>query len=239
MNRGKLYLIPTSLGEESEETIIPYSTQKIISKIDIFIVENIRTARRTIKKIDKKKDINQTTFYAYGKNNTLNLKEEFLDNILKGIDIGLLSEAGTPCIADPGAKVVDFAHKFNIDVVPCAGSSSILLALMGSGMNGQNFAFNGYLAIEKKKRNQQIKKLEKITRDIKQTQIFIETPYRNNQMFNSLINICNNKTKLCIATNLTMPSEKIMTKSIEEWKQCKINIHKKPTIFLINQNDKY
>ena len=233
MNKGKLYLIPTILGEGTQDTTLPSPILKAIKEIDIFIVENLRTARRHIKKIYREKDIDTTTFYSYGKYDTLNLEEEFLSHILLGQNIGLLSEAGLPCIADPGAEIVAYAHDFQIDVIPLVGPSSILLALMSSGLNGQNFAFTGYLPIDKSDRIKAIKKLEEIVKKTDQTQIFMETPYRNNQLIETLLKTCSNSLKLCIASDITLSTENIKTKTIDEWRQTKININKKPTIFLI------
>ena len=234
MNKGKLYLIPTILGKGTQEATLPSTILKSIKEIDIFIVENLRTARRHIKKIYKEKDIDATTFYSYGKYDTLSLEEDFLPHILSGQNVGLLSEAGLPCIADPGSKIVEYAHNFQIDVVPFVGPSSILLALMASGMNGQNFAFTGYLPIDKSDRTRALRHLESLTKKTGQTQIFMETPYRNHQLFVTIIKVCSNNTKLCIASDITLPSENIKTKTISEWKQEKININKKPAIFLIN-----
>jgi len=234
LNKGKLYLIPTILGKETQETTLPSTILKSIKEIDIFIVENLRTARRHIKKIYREKDIDATTFYSYGKHDTLSLEEDFLPHILSGQNVGLLSEAGLPCIADPGSKIVEYAHNFQIDVVPFVGPSSILLALMASGMNGQNFAFTGYLPIDKSDRTRALRHLESLTKKTGQTQIFMETPYRNHQLFDTIIKVCSNNTKLCIASDITLPSENIKTKTIAEWKQEKININKKPAIFLIN-----
>jgi 16S rRNA (cytidine1402-2'-O)-methyltransferase len=233
LNKGKLYLIPTILGEGTQDTTLPSPILKAIKEIDIFIVENLRTARRHIKKIYREKDIDTTTFYSYGKYDTLNLEEEFLSHILLGQNIGLLSEAGLPCIADPGAEIVAYAHDFQIDVIPLVGPSSILLALMSSGLNGQNFAFTGYLPIDKSDRIKAIKKLEEIVKKTDQTQIFMETPYRNNQLIETLLKTCSNSLKLCIASDITLSTENIKTKTIDEWRQTKININKKPTIFLI------
>ena len=233
MNKGKLYLIPTILGENTQKTTLPTSIYKAIKDIDIFIVENIRTARRHIKKIYSEKDIDSTIFYSYGKHDTINLEQDFLPHILSGKNVGLLSEAGLPCIADPGSEIVEYAHNFQIDVVPFVGPSSILLALMASGLNGQNFAFTGYLPIDKSERVKVLRHLESLTKRLRQTQIFMETPYRNNQLFETLLKSCHNNTRLCIASDITMPTEKIKTKTIAEWKQIKINIHKKPAIFLI------
>tara|TARA_B100001142_G_scaffold176762_1_gene176438 strand:+ start:9863 stop:10567 length:705 start_codon:yes stop_codon:yes gene_type:complete len=233
LNKGKLYLIPTVLSENSEERTLPIPVYEAIRDINIFIVENIRTCRRHIKKIYRKKDIDSTILYSYGKHDTINLEQDFLQHILNGKNIGLLSEAGLPCIADPGSEIVEYAHKFQIDVVPFVGPSSILLALMASGLNGQNFAFTGYLPIDKSERIKTLRHLELLKNRSGQTQIFMETPYRNNQLMETILKSCHNNTKLCIASNITLATEEIKTKTIAEWKQTKINIHKKPAIFLI------
>ena len=233
MDKGKLYLIPTILGEGTQEATLPTTILKAIQEIDVFIVENLRTARRHIKKLDREKNIDATTFYSYGKYDTLNLVQDFLPHILSGQNVGLLSEAGLPCVADPGSKIVAYAHDFQIDVVPFVGPSSILLALMASGLNGQNFAFTGYLPIDKTERTKIIKQLEELVKKTGQTQIFMETPYRNNQLIETLLKTCSNNTKLCTASDITLPTENIKTKTIAEWKQTKINLDKKPTIFLI------
>ena len=234
MTKGKLYLIPTTLGNETEEQTLPPTILNSIKNIDIFIVENIRTSRRFIKRMYKEKDIDNTLFYSYGKHDKIDLQEEFLPHIYNGKDVGIISEAGLPCVADPGNKIVDFAHKFQVDVVPLVGPSSIFLALMASGFNGQNFAFNGYLPIDKSERSRKIKDLEILSRKSNQTQIFMETPYRNLQLFESILKVCSKSTKLCVASNITLDSENIKTKTIEEWKSSNPpNIHKSPTIFLI------
>lgn len=233
MDKGKLYLIPTILGEGTQEATLPSTILKAIKEIDVFIVENLRTARRHIRKLDREKNIDATTFYSYGKYDTLNLEQDFLPHILSGQNVGLLSEAGLPCVADPGSKIVAYAHDFQIDVVPFVGPSSILLALMASGLNGQNFAFTGYLPIDKSERTKIIKQLEELVKKTGQTQIFMETPYRNNQLIETLLKTCSNNTKLCMASDITLPTENIKTKTIAEWKQTKINLDKKPTIFLI------
>ena len=233
MDKGKLYLIPTILGEGTQEATLPSTILKAIKEIDVFIVENLRTARRHIRKLDREKNIDATTFYSYGKYDTLNLEQDFLPHILSGQNVGLLSEAGLPCVADPGSKIVAYAHDFQIDVVPFVGPSSILLALMASGLNGQNFAFTGYLPIDKTERTKIIKQLEELVKKTGQTQIFMETPYRNNQLIETLLKTCSNNTKLCTASDITLPTENIKTKTIAEWKQTKINLDKKPTIFSI------
>ena len=235
MDKGKLYLIPTILIEGAHKETLSLPIFKAIKEINIFIVENLRTARRHIKKIDKKKDIDKTIFYCNGKYEKINLKEQFLPHILEENNVGLLSESGNPCIADPGSEIVMFCHNYQIDVIPLVGPSSILLALISSGLNGQNFAFNGYLPINKNERIKKIKQLENLMRKTQQTQIFMEAPYRNMQLFDTLLKTCNNNTKLCIASNITLSNQNIKTKKIIEWKEKDINIHKKPTIFLIGQ----
>jgi len=234
MSQGKLILIPNLIGDENFKNVLTEKVIQTIKETNFFIVENIRTARRYIKRIVPEKSIDKITFFAYGKHNSFNIKEDFLQNILLGNDIGIISEAGVPAVADPGSKIVEYAHKFNIKVTPLVGASSILLALMSSGMNGQNFAFNGYLPIEKKDQIKKIKYLESICKKTNQTQIFMETPYRNNKLFNTIINVCHGNTKLCIASNITQNNESIITKEIREWKTIKINIDKQPTIFLIS-----
>jgi len=234
MKQGKLILIPNLIGENNFQDSITKKIVQTIKKTNFYIVENIRSARRYIKKIVPEKSIEEITFFAYGKYNTFNIEEDFLQNILSGNDIGLISEAGVPAVADPGSKIVEYAHQYNIKVTPLVGASSILLALMSSGMNGQNFAFNGYLPIDKKDQIKKIKYLENISKKTYQTQIFMETPYRNNKLFKTLISVCNNNTKLCIATNITQDNESIITKDIREWKTLKINIDKQPSIFLIS-----
>lgn len=234
MSQGKLILIPNLIGDENFKNVLTEKVIQTIKETNFFIVENIRTARRYIKRIVPEKSIDKITFFAYGKHNSFNIQEDFLQNILLGNDIGIISEAGVPAVADPGSKIVEYAHKFNIKVTPLVGASSILLALMSSGMNGQNFAFNGYLPIEKKDQIKKIKYLESICKKTNQTQIFMETPYRNNKLLNTIINVCHGNTKLCIASNITQNNESIITKEIREWKTIKINIDKQPTIFLIS-----
>jgi 16S rRNA (cytidine1402-2'-O)-methyltransferase len=233
LKKGKLYLIPSLLGDSDANASLPNSITNHIKEINIFIVENIRSARRFIKKVHKEKDIDNTIFYAFGKHDKLNLEEDFLPHILNGEDVGIISEAGLPCVADPGSKIVAYAHDFQIQVIPLVGPSSIFLALMASGLNGQNFVFHGYLPIDKKERERKIKQMESNSRKENQTQIFMETPYRNHQLLDAIIKNSSNKARLCIATNITLSSENIKTKTIEEWKNTKLDIHKKPTIFLL------
>ncbi len=221
------------LGDSDVNTCLPNAISNHIKEVNIFIVENIRSARRFIRKVDKEKDIDNTIFYAFGKHDKLDLENDFLPHILNGENVGFISEAGLPCVADPGSKIVAYAHDFQIQVIPLIGPSSIFLALMASGMNGQNFAFTGYLPIDKSERTRALRVLESLTKKTGQTQIFMETPYRNHQLFDTIIKVCSNNTKLCIASDITLPTEYIKTKTIAEWKEEKINMHKKPAIFLI------
>ena len=233
MDKGKLYLIPSLLGDTETNKSLPLTIVNHLKAINVFIVENVRSARRFIKKVDKQKEIDACTFYAYGKHDVINLETDFLPHILKGEDVGIISEAGLPCIADPGSAIVKYAHDFQIKVVPLVGPSSIFLALMASGLNGQHFVFHGYLPIDKKERERKIKQMENDSRKWNQTQIFMETPYRNHQLYDAILKYSSKNAKLCIATDITLSSEIIKTMSVEQWKQTKINIHKKPTIFLL------
>ena len=233
MDKGKLYLIPSLLGDTDTNKSLPLTIVNHVKAINVFIVENVRSARRFIKKVDKQKEIDACTFYAYGKHDDINLETDFLPHILKGEDVGIISEAGLPCIADPGSAIVKYAHDFQIKVVPLVGPSSIFLALMASGLNGQHFVFHGYLPIDKKERERKIKQMENDSRKWNQTQIFMETPYRNHQLYDAILKYSSKNAKLCIATDITLSSETIKTMSVEQWKQTKINIHKKPTIFLL------
>ncbi len=233
MDKGKLYLIPTTISSGTEKKTLAETVQIYIRKIDIFIVENIRKSRRYILKIDQNKDINNTVFYENNKHSSINLQKNLLENILAGKNIGLLSDSGLPCIADPGNKIVEYAHQFNIDVIPITGPSSILLALIASGMSGQEFTFNGYLPIKNKERKKKIKHIETLANKNQQTQIFIETPYRNNQLLNAILENCNKNTRLCLAIDVTGEREHIKTKTIQEWRKIKYTIPKEPCVFLI------
>ena len=232
-SKGKLYLIPSSLGNSKLNSIIPEYNSKIINRLDEFIVENIRTARRFLKKTGFKKSFDNITFYILDKHSDQTEILSYLNSIDKGKDIGLLSEAGTPCIADPGAEIVRMAHQKNIRVIPLVGPSSIFLALMASGFNGQNFVFHGYLPVKKYLKINKIKTLEKDAQQKNQTQIFIETPYRNKQLLDSIIETCNKETLLCIACDITLKNEFITTKTIAEWSKNLPEIHKRPTVFLL------
>lgn len=230
---GTIYLIPVTLGDTDIDRVLPAENKKIISTIKHFVVENIRTARRFLKKNDKNTDINALTFFELNKHTTPEEIHNYLHPLFRGHNLGIMSEAGCPAIADPGSQIVEIAHQKGIKVVPLVGPSSILLALMASGFNGQSFAFHGYLPIEVTKRKQRIKQLEQRIYSEEQTQIFIETPYRNNKLLKDLSTQCNKNTKICIAINITCPDEQIITLTVKEWMHRSINLDKKPCIFLV------
>lgn len=223
-----------TLGDEAIENVIPELVKKIVNSIDVFFVENIRTTRRYLSKLGVEKPINTLTFFELNKDTSHSDIEKYIKLIIDGKNCGIVSEAGIAGIADPGAELVKIAHTKNIQVIPLSGPSSIILAMSASGMNGQNFAFNGYLPIEKDKFSAKISQLEKRSKSENQAQIFMETPYRNNQMLENLYQICNANTKLCIACDITLETEFIQTKTISEWKKIKPDIHKRPAIFIIS-----
>ncbi|WP_318345371.1 SAM-dependent methyltransferase [Flagellimonas baculiformis] len=230
---GKVYLIPTTLGDNAPLEVMPISIKGTIERIDHYIVENEKTARRFIKRVSPSKP--QPNLIIQTLNKYTNPEEipSYLDPCIHGHDIGLLSEAGCPGIADPGADVVRVAHQKRIQVVPLVGPSSILMAMMSSGMNGQNFAFNGYLPIDNAERKTMVKNLEKLSREKGQSQIFMETPYRNNKLLKELLRILQKTTRLCIASDITLPTEFIQTKSVHEWGEIELDLDKRPTIYII------
>ena len=234
-NTGKLYLIPTTLGENEPLEVLPLSVKKIVEGLTFFIVENEKSARRFIKKITPRKSQSSLKLFLLDKYTDDSEAIKYLDPCSLGADVGIISEAGVPAIADPGASIVMMAHRKNIRVVPLVGPSSITMAMMGSGMNGQNFAFNGYLPIDKNDRKKAIKELEKLSKAKDQSQIFIETPYRNEKMFTELKQSLTPSTLLCIASDITLNSEMIKTMSVSDWKDQTIDIHKRPTIFIIHK----
>lgn len=233
---GKLYLIPTTLGENEPLEVLPLSVKKIVEQLQYFIVENEKTARRFIKRISPKKQQSSLHILVLDKYTDAFESKHYLDICFKGIDIGLLSEAGVPAIADPGASMVKLAHQLQLRVVPLVGPSSILLAMMASGMNGQNFAFNGYLPIDKVERKKAIKQLERKSKELNQSQLFIETPYRNSKMFASLLQTLTPGTQLCVAADISLASEFIKTMSVQEWKSKVPDLHKRPCIFIIHKS---
>jgi 16S rRNA (cytidine1402-2'-O)-methyltransferase len=232
---GKLYLIPTTLGETAPLEVMPLSVKKVVEQIDYYIVENEKSARRFIKKISPKKQQTSLHIMLLDKYAEDLETSKYLDICQQGINVGLLSEAGVPAVADPGATIVKLAHQKNIQVVPLVGPSSILMAMMSSGMNGQNFAFNGYLPIDKGDRKRAVKDLEKLSNDKNQSQIFIETPYRNEKLFADLKVFLSPTTYLCIAADITLPTEYIKTMMVKDWKHQLPDLHKKPAIFIIHK----
>ncbi len=236
MSKGKLYLIPTTLGDNAPLEVLPISVKKVIELVDDYIVENEKTARHFIKKISSGKSQPSLNINILNKFTQESELPSFLDACEQGKPVGLLSEAGCPGIADPGAEVVKIAHKKNIQVIPLVGPSSILLAMMASGMNGQNFAFNGYLPIDKSERRKAIKDLERESFNKNSSQVFIETPYRNNKMLEEMCVALNPDTNVCVASDITLPTEYIKTQTIKEWKHTKVDLHKRPTIFIIHKD---
>jgi len=235
MKKGKLYLIPTTLGDNEPLEVLPLSVKKVVEQLDYFIVENQKTARRFIKKITPKKSQPSLVLKSIDKYAEALEVSTYLDVCEEGVSVGLLSEAGVPAIADPGAEVVKLAHQKGIQVIPLVGPSSIILAMMASGMNGQSFTFNGYLPIDVSERKKMIKSLERLSFDKNQSQIFIETPYRNEKMFKDLTTSLSPNTDLCIAADITLESEYIRTYTVKEWKNKVPDLKKRPAIFIIHK----
>ena len=233
--KGILYLIPTTLGESNPDDVLPQTVKRAIEFIDCYIVENEKTARRFIKSIYPEKVQSSLIISSLNKHTEVSEHNEMIQPCLQGINVGLMSEAGCPGVADPGAAIVKLAHEKGIQVVPLVGPSSILLAMMGSGMNGQSFAFNGYLPIDKSDKKSALKNFEKLSFDKNQSQIFIETPYRNNKLLEDFLQILQPNTHLCIAADITLPTEYIKTMKVSEWKKATIDLHNRPTIFIIHK----
>ena len=229
-----LYLIPVTLGDTPITQVLPDYNHDIIVNIKHFIVENIRSARRFLKQVEKSIDKDELTFYELNRHTDRKIIGEYLEPLKKGQPVGIISEAGCPAIADPGADVVAIAQSRGIKVVPLVGPSSIIMSLMGSGFNGQQFAFNGYLPVDIPGRIKALKKLENKVYNDDQTQIFIETPYRNSKMLETMLNALRPSTKICIAAGITTPQEFIVTKTVEKWKKEKFpEFEKVPCVFLI------
>lgn len=229
-----LYLIPVTLGDTPIENVLPAYNRKVILGIRHFVVEELRTARRFLKQVEKSIDIDTLTFYPMGKHADEAQFSRYLEPLRKGEAVGVISEAGCPAVADPGANVVAIAQREGLKVVPLVGPSSILLAVMASGFNGQSFAFHGYLPIDAGQRAKRLKQLESRAASEDQTQLFIETPYRNAKLFADICSVCGPQTRLCVAAGLTTPQEYIRTLRIKEWKQCGLpDLGKIPAIFLI------
>lgn len=234
--KGILYLIPTTLGDTAETMdVLPVKVNQVINTIDEYIVENEKSARHFLKKMGIKKTLQEIILHPLNQHTAPGEISGYLNSIAEGKNIGVISEAGCPGVADPGAEVVKLAHEKNITVVPLVGPSSILLSLMASGFNGQNFAFNGYLPKERGERIKKIKELENLALKRNQTQLFIETPYRNMHLLEDLLANCSSQVKLCIACDVTLETEFIKTKTISEWKKQLPDLNKRPAIFLINK----
>ena len=231
---AKLYLIPSPLGESDFEAVFPAFNSQIINEINYYIVEDERTERRFLKKLGIETSIDNLTFFLMDKHNRNWDVKSFLQPCLEGNNVGLISDAGVPCVADPGHLVVAEAHRLGIQVVPLIGPCSIVMALMASGFNGQNFAFHGYLPAEQPDRERRLKVLESQIVKYKQTQIFIETPYRNNHIFKSILSVCAPNLRLCVAANLTCENEMIISQTIAQWRKKPIDLHKQPAIFLLS-----
>ncbi|WP_395054372.1 SAM-dependent methyltransferase [Flavobacterium sp.] len=233
--KGKLYLIPTTLGESNPMDVLPQTVKRAIEFIDCYIVENEKTARKFIKSIQPEKVQSSLILSSLNKHTEKTEHNAMIQPCLEGINVGLMSEAGCPGIADPGAVIVKLAHEKGIQVIPLVGPSSILLAMMGSGMNGQSFAFNGYLPIDKDDKKAAIKSFEKLSFDKNQSQIFIETPYRNNKFLEDLLQLLQPNTHLCVAADITLPTEYIKTFRVADWKKNKVDLHNRPTIYIIHK----
>jgi len=234
MSKGKLYMIPTTLGECEPSKVLPLAVKETINSLDEFIVENSKTARAFLKLMEIPTPQKALKIHVLNKHTEPQEFSGFLNACRKGKNIGLISEAGCPGVADPGAEITNIAHTEDIQVIPLVGPSSILLSLMASGMCGQSFTFHGYLPIDKQDAKRRLKELEQVSKRNHQTQLFIETPYRNNKLLDLLFQNLQKHTKLCIACDISLGSEYIKTKTIEAWiKSKKPDLHKRPCIFLI------
>ena len=231
--KGTLYLIPNSLGTDDPGIFLPPSVRNLIPELRYFIVENRRNARRYLKRVDRSIDIDRLTFFELNKHTSPREIPSFLRPLHEGHSIGMISEAGLPGVADPGAQVVRLAHEAFVPVKPLTGPSSLMLALMASGLNGQSFRFTGYLPVKRGERIKAIKELEQRARKQHETQIFIETPYRNEALLEDILASCHGATNLCIAVDLTLDGEMIKTQPIGKWKKKKPALHKRPAVFLI------
>jgi 16S rRNA (cytidine1402-2'-O)-methyltransferase len=229
---GRIYLIPVTLGGSDFLKVIPEKVISLTRLLRFFIVEDIRSARRFLRLIDKEFPINETVFFELNEHTGESDISHFLEPVLKGSDIGIMSEAGLPGIADPGARIIAIAHQKRITVTPLSGPSSILMALISSGLNGQNFTFNGYLPVKPSERSAKLRELERKAAE-GYAQIFMETPYRNQKMLESITSTCHNDTKLCIAADITLPTESIRTMSISEWKKDLPVLNGKLVVFVI------
>ena len=232
---GTLYLLPSFMGDTEVSDVLPYKNTRIIKDLKHFIVEDIRTARRFLKRVDRSIDIDELTFYILNEHTNLKDIPAFIEPLKKGTDVGLMSDAGCPGVADPGSDIVAMAHAQGVKVVPLVGPSSILMAMMASGLNGQNFAFVGYLPVKPKEKQNRLKELERRIMQENQSQLFIEAPYRNMKMLDDLIQFSNPLLKLTIACDITTQDEFIVTKPVQDWKTQKPDLHKRPTIFVLGK----
>lgn len=234
VNLGTIYLIPVTLGDDNIAQVLPPEVVKIAQNLEYFVVESEKSARHFLSTIKTTKPVRELTLNLLNEHTQDKDIATLLAPLLQGKDVGLMSDAGCPGVADPGAKLVALAHLKNIKVVPFVGPSSILLSLMASGLNGQQFAFLGYLPVDKQSRNQKIKEIEKRSLTHKETQIFIETPYRNQHMLEALLSECHPNTKLCVACDISTTTEMVSTKTIAAWKKLSApDLHKRPTVFLL------
>ena len=231
--KGKLYLIPSPLGDNDPSEVIPQPVLNSLEGFRTFVVEEIRTARRYLSKAGLKGKIGDLEFHELNEHTEQSTVEGYLKLFDNGNDVALISEAGLPAVADPGAQLVALAHRHGIEVVPAVGPSSLMMSLMASGLNGQSFAFCGYIPAKTEERKSKLKLLEKISGQLKQTQIMIETPYRNDSLLKDILSTCSPSTRLCIAANITMPDAYIKTKTVSQWKKENLIIGKRPCVFLI------
>lgn len=231
--KGKLYLIPSPLGENDPMEVIPLPVLKSLEGFRTFVVEEVRTARHYLSKAGLKGRIGELQFFELNEHTEQSAVESYLKLFDNGNDVALISEAGLPAVADPGAQLVALAHRHGIEVIPAVGPSSLMMSLMASGLNGQSFAFCGYIPAKTDERRSRLKTLEKVSGQLKQTQIIIETPYRNDSLFKDILSTCSASTRLCIAANITMPDAYIRTKTVAQWKKEDIIIGKRPCVFLI------
>lgn len=233
MEKGKLYLIPSPLGENEPGEVIPAPVLASLAQFKTFVVEEVRTARRYLSKAGLKGHIGELEFHELNEHTDNATIEGYVRLFDNGNDVALISEAGLPAVADPGAQLVALCHRCGIEVVPAVGPSSLMLALMSSGLNGQSFAFCGYLPAKSDERKSRLKSIEKHSAASRQTQIFIETPYRNDGMMADILSVCNGNTRICVAANITMPDAYIKTKTVSQWKQSPVSIGKRPCVFLL------
>ena len=233
-NFGTLYLIPVTLGDDNIAQVLPANVVAIAQQLDTFVVETEKSARHFLSTIKTAKPVRELTMHLLNEHTEDKALPDLLKPLLAGKDVGLMSDAGCPGVADPGARLIALAHQKGVRVVPLVGPSSILLGLMASGLSGQQFAFLGYLPVDKAQRAQKLKEIEKRAQTHNETQIFIETPYRNMHMLEALLSSCNANTRLCIASQVSLPDEMIVTKTISGWKQSALpDLHKNPTVFLL------